>query len=58
MPEITREYCLKKIAELLLKIEQSDEPDAVVDYFLLLACWRWLVERAADRPEWDSGHSA
>jgi hypothetical protein len=56
MPEITREYCLAKIAELIHKIDSYDDPDALVDYFLLLSCWRWLAERVGDRPELDTGH--
>ena len=51
MPEITREYCLGKIAELINKLELYDEPEALADYFLLLACWRWLADLVVDQTD-------
>ena len=47
MPKILREHCLAKIAEIEQKIAGGLEPDVLADYYLMLACWRWLMARAA-----------
>lgn len=51
MPKILREHCLAKIAEIEQKIAGGLEPDVLADYYLMLACWRWLMARAVDEPE-------
>ncbi len=51
MPKILREHCLAKIAEIEQKIAGGLEPDVLADYYLMLACWRWLLVRAVDEPE-------
>lgn len=51
MPKILREHYLAKIAEIEQKIADGLEPDMLAEYYLMLACWRWLAARAVDESE-------